>query len=121
VKCGSQGSEGGASRQRRACVATVATGAVKEVLQGSNGGGHGFFETEASAPGLCAKGGEEVAQRLRTSGASRMRGIRGSEIIYQLIAKVMDGCGFHDDASTKKWPPAGVPGGHCWCNDAGPV
>ena len=79
----------------------------------------GFFEAEAATPGLGAECREEVTQWLRSSRAGSARGIGGPQICNKLIAKVMDWCGFHDDASTQSWPPVVEPGGHCWCNEIG--
>ena len=121
MKGGGKCSQGSAGREGCRGVAIMPTSAVKEVLQASDSSGHRFFQAQSSASGLRAKRGEEIAQWLRSNSVGCMNRIRRPQVSYQLIAKVMDRCGFHDDASTQKRPPDGMPGGHGWCNDAGSV
>ena len=113
MKCGGKGSQGSPGGECRRGVASMTSRTVEEILQGSNGRGHGFFETEAGAPGVGAKGGEEVSQWLCPSGARPMGWIRGPQVGDQLIAKVMDGDSFHGRASRQERPPVALPGGRC--------
>ena len=55
--------------QRVGRIAALTASALEQILQGGDGGRHGFFEAETVAPGVGPERGKAVPQRLRTVAA----------------------------------------------------
>ena len=88
--------EGGTGRESGRWVATLATGAIEEILKRSDGCRHRLLEADTRMSGICAERRKAVAERLGACVAQRGAAwVVSAEIGDQPVTEVVDGDCFH--------------------------